>query len=84
MRCRRPFLRSTTMELHQIEDPEKKRKGMAFLVSPQRQLHPQRMLIGVHMSKCAQLLPVQRAGLLPGPVSQVTGNCFISGAEVLL
>lgn len=51
MRFRKAFLRSIKIELYHIEDLEKKREGMALLVPPQRQLHPQRMLIGVHMSK---------------------------------
>lgn len=84
MRFREAFLKSINTELYQIEDREKEREGMALFMSPQRQLHPQRMLIGVHSEQSAQLLSLQRVGLLPGPVSQVTGNCFISGAEVLL
>lgn len=60
------------MELYQIEDPEKKREGKALLVSPQRQLHPQRMLIGVHVSKVHPASVCAEGGTLTWP--SLTGD----------
>lgn len=66
------LLEINKMELHQIEDPEKTREGMALLMSPQRQLHPQRMLIGVHMSKVRPASVCAEGGTLTWP--SLTGD----------
>ena len=60
-------------------------EGVALLTSPSKTASS-----STNVTRCpqwarsTQLLSGWGLGLLPGPVSQVTGNCFISGTEVLL